>query len=428
MVIKNILVFPCGSEIGLEIRRSMKYSAHFKLIGGSSVNDHGRFVFDNYIGGIPFHRDSYFIKDLVDIVKKHRIDAIYPTMDAVAVTIKENEHKFGCRVIGSSVETVTICASKAATYTRVEGHIPLPKWCEEIDGILTYPVFIKPDAGYGSRHVYLANNKIAAQEFISKRSSDVKYVYCEYLPGSEYTIDCFSNRHNKLMFAGARVRSRISNGISTNTKIAREFEDLFNDYAERINLVLKPCGAWFFQMKLDKNGNPKLLEIAARLGGSSSLFRSQGVNFALLSTYETFGIDVSLLKNTYETELDRALTNKYLLNIEYHSVYVDFDDCLLIDSKINIELISFIFSAINNGKKIILITKHAGDIYRSLAKYRIADLFDEVICLVDREDRKSNYIEPEGAIFIDDSYTERADVFKKHQIPVFSPDMIETLL
>lgn len=36
-----------GSEIGLEIYRSMKFRKHFHLVGGSSVNDHGRFVFDD---------------------------------------------------------------------------------------------------------------------------------------------------------------------------------------------------------------------------------------------------------------------------------------------------------------------------------------------------------------------------------------------
>ena len=41
---KNILVFPCGSEIALEIYRSLRYSTHFKLIGANSLDDHGKFV------------------------------------------------------------------------------------------------------------------------------------------------------------------------------------------------------------------------------------------------------------------------------------------------------------------------------------------------------------------------------------------------
>lgn len=36
----KVLVFPCGSEIGLEIHNSLKWSTHIDLWGGSSVNDH----------------------------------------------------------------------------------------------------------------------------------------------------------------------------------------------------------------------------------------------------------------------------------------------------------------------------------------------------------------------------------------------------
>ena len=51
---KNVLVFPCGSEIGLEVNRALANSTHFKLYGGNSVDDHGKFVYKNYISGIPF--------------------------------------------------------------------------------------------------------------------------------------------------------------------------------------------------------------------------------------------------------------------------------------------------------------------------------------------------------------------------------------
>ena len=61
---KNILVFPCGSEVALEIHRSLRYSSHFNLIGASSVDDHGRFVFESYIDGLPFFTDEGFIEHL----------------------------------------------------------------------------------------------------------------------------------------------------------------------------------------------------------------------------------------------------------------------------------------------------------------------------------------------------------------------------
>jgi len=423
---KNILVFPCGSEIGLEIYRSMKFSRHFNLIGGSSVDDHGKFVFDDYIDRIPFHDNPDFIGFLADVVKQYNIDAIYPSMDGVAATIKSNENMLGCRIIGSSADATTVCASKISTYNRLSPYLPVPNWNRLVSDVQIYPIFIKPDIGYGSRNTCLAQDENSACEFIGSKKG-VDFIFCEYLPGLEYTVDCFSNRHGELMFSGARQRVRISNGISVNTKETEDFGDLFQGYAQKINSLLKLRGAWFFQMKLNDSGSPKLLEVAARLGGSSSLFRGQGINFALLSVFDAFDVDVSILKNSYAIEVDRALSNKYLLDISYRTVYLDYDDCLLIKGKINLTLMNFVFLSINSGKRVVLITRHIGNIYKSLEKYRIASVFDEVIHLTDKKEKKSKYILPKDAIFIDDSHAERKDVLEVHRIPVFSPDMVETL-
>ena len=90
---KNILVFPCGSEIGLEIHNSVKYSTYFNLIGANSIDDHGKFIYDNYISGLPFVNENEIVSALRNIVSKYKIDAIYPTMDIVITQLKEKEEE-----------------------------------------------------------------------------------------------------------------------------------------------------------------------------------------------------------------------------------------------------------------------------------------------------------------------------------------------
>jgi NADPH:quinone reductase-like Zn-dependent oxidoreductase len=82
---KNVLVFPCGSEIGLEIVKSLRKTIHFKIFGASSVDDHGRFVCKNYIENVPYVEDENFIKKINEIVKKHKIDFIFPAHDSVVL-------------------------------------------------------------------------------------------------------------------------------------------------------------------------------------------------------------------------------------------------------------------------------------------------------------------------------------------------------
>ena len=65
---RRILVFPCGTEVGLEINRSFKGNCHFELVGASSVDDHGKFVYKEYIGGLPFLKDPSLLDKLREIV------------------------------------------------------------------------------------------------------------------------------------------------------------------------------------------------------------------------------------------------------------------------------------------------------------------------------------------------------------------------
>lgn len=422
---KNILVFPCGSEIGLEIHNSVKYSTYFNLIGANSIDDHGKFIYDDYIGGIPFVNDKNAIKELRKIVEDRNIDAIYPTMDLAITILKQHENELGCKVVAPPLETVEISLSKEKTYEILKNVVNIPSSYKNIEEIEKYPVFVKPKIGYGAIGTKLVKNQDELESFLS--NSDKDNLILEYLPGEEYTIDCFTDRHRELKYCSARQRNRIKSGISVNTSFAENQEE-FKEFVEKINNKIKFRGAWFAQVKRNVDGELALLEIASRLGGSSSLCRGVGVNFAQMTLFDIFDYDVNILKNEYPIVMDRALDNVYKCDIKYNTVYVDYDDCLILDkSKVNTELISFLYKAMNENKKIILLTKHKGNLEEGLEKFRIKNIFDEIIH-IRQEEQKSDYIKDTNSIFIDDSFAERKNVKEAKNINVFSPEMICTLL
>ena len=422
---KNILVFPCGSEIGLDIYSSVCYSTYFHLIGGSSVDDHGKFIYDDYIPNIPFATDDSFIPTLSKIVKERHIDAIYPAMDLIITILKEHEKELGCRVISSSLETTRICLSKELTYNKLQGVVLTPKIYNPMSiSDRDFPVFAKPKIGYGAK----GTKKLSTQDEVDnyvKGKEDL--LILEYLPGEEYTVDCFTNKDGELLYCAARKRNRIKDGISVNTFFVKVQEE-FEDFAQAINNKISFRGAWFYQVKRNKEGKLCLLEIASRLGGSSLLSRAVGVNFALLSLFDIFDYDVSIMKNNYNVILDRALENKYKTDLDFDSVYCDYDDCLILDKKtINVDLVKFLYQCINKGKKIFLLSKHDGDLHKELEHFRLNHLFDEVIH-IGKDVNKAEYIRSSNALFIDDSNAERVNINKRLNIPVFSPEMIDVLL
>lgn len=418
---KNILVFPCGSEIGLDIHKQVKYSTYFHLIGGSSVDDHGKYVYEDYIGGLPYISDASFLATLKQVVKERKIDAIYPTMDMAISFLKKNEIFLACKVIGPDMETAEICISKEETYNRLNGIIPLPQRYN-VGQVHNYPVFVKPKIGYGSRGATIIHNK----EELNAIDSISDKLILEYLPGEEYTVDCFTDKHGHLLFSSARKRGRIRMGISVNTSFVANQQE-FQQYAESINSELRFRGAWFFQVKRNRNGLLVLLEVAARFGGSSMLCFAIGINFPLMTLFDAFDYEVSLQRNSYNAVIDRAFSCKYALDITYNCVYVDFDDCLYLDNqRLNTELVAFLYRCINNNIRIILITKHCGDLNTLLKKLRIDTLFDEIIHL-QKDEEKYVHTTENHAIFIDDSYAERQKIIIHRGIPVFSPEMVEVL-
>ena len=436
---KNVLVFPCGSEIGLEIHNALKYSKDFKLFGGSSVDDHGKFVYENYIPDIPFIDDDGLLDFLNDIIEKNDIDLIYPSHDDVVLKLSELKDQLNAHVVVSNDRTCDIARSKKKTYEFFKDEKFTPKTydiskesfdseegirrVEEItDG--EFPIFLKPDIGQGAKGVAIANNIDDLKHHFNENPG---LIAVELLPNEEYTIDCFSSK-GKLLYCEKRERIRVKDGISVNA-ITIETEDEVREIAEIINSRLDFDGAWFFQLKKDKDNNYKLLEIAPRIAGTMALHRNTGINFPLLTLYVHMGIDVSVISNKNRLTIDRALTNRFNYEIDYDRVYLDFDDTVFFKGKINTYLMMFLYQCVNENKEIVLITKHIKDINETLKDLKIdINLFDEIIPLT-KEDEKYKFMDEDvPSIFIDDSFSERLAISEKLGIPVFDLDAVESLI
>lgn len=419
---KKVLVFPCGSEIGLEVYRALKYSKDFELIGGSSVSDHGKFVYDNYIENIPFVDDKNFIKKINKIINDSKIDLIIPAHDSVVLKLAQHVDEINAVVVSSNLYACEICRSKKKTYELFKDSLPVPKMYNSIDEVDQFPVFLKPDVGQGAKGTKKVNN-YAELKFYTENGND-DLLILEFLPNDEYTIDCFTDFNGNILYCEGRKRSRISNGISVGSEAIKN--DKFLEFAKIINDELHMNGAWFFQLKERENGEFGLLEIAPRVAGTMEFQRAFGVNLPLLSLYNALNIPVSICKNEYDVLMDRALSACFRIKYDYCRVYVDLDDTLIVDGKVNYELMAFLYKCINENKEIILISRHAIDPLITLEKYHIYNFFGKIIHL-DRNANKFDFME-ENSIFIDDSHSERESVYKNVKIPVFDVNMIDTLM
>jgi carbamoyl-phosphate synthase large subunit len=416
----RVLVFPGGTEIGLEIRQALAQAKEVELFSaGADLSNHAPFVFQRHFC-LPLVNQPGWFEALQRFVAEKHITHIFPAHDELVTALSARTHLLGAKVITSPAETCALTRSKTQTLQRLSGIVPTPRLFTSPDAVDRYPVFVKPDRGQGAQGASRANNR---PELDALLAADPTRIILEYLPGDEFTVDCFSDRERGLLYASGRQRRRIRAGIAMDSvPIDREE---FGKLAHKISEQIPLWGAWFYQLKADAGGTLRLLEVAPRVGGTSCVSRVRGVNLPLLSLYEAERIPVNVIPQTFTVELDRALVNRYRHTLSFSTVYVDLDDTLIVRGRVNSGLVRVLFDFVNQGKRLILITRHAGDLYATLNRHRLNGLFDEVIHLKAGEP-KSHHISESNALFIDDSFKERQDAATAGVI-VMDPGMTELL-
>lgn len=423
---RKVLVFPCGSVSSVDINFALRYSLQIELYGASSIEDHGRYIYKNYIGGLPNIVEPNFLYEFNEVLREYAIEYIIPSHDTVALFLKENENNLQAKVISADLETTKICRYKSLTYNLFKGYDFTPFVYKNFESIKKFPVFLKPDDGQGGKGTYTVNNEEELRFYLNKNE---KLLVCEYLPGNELTIDCFTDRESNLRFVSERTRERTLAGISVEARVL-PLEDYVYKIAKILNEKLNFRGYWFFQLKKDINDKYKLMEISTRMAGTACISRNLDINFPLLSILDFSEEEIDILPNEYNIEVDRTLISRYKINYDYKRVYVDFDDTLVFDKKVyNQYMFMFIYQCLNKHKELILITKHDVNIRETLKNLKIPEEIFNRIIQVNINDYKYKYMNNDKkSIFIDNSFAERKMVKEKLGIPAFDVSNIECLI
>ncbi len=119
--VKNVLVFPAGTEIALEIHDALKFSKFVRLFGATSVPCHAEFVYAVCEENVPNADDPALIDALNAIIDKYSIDYVYPAHDSALLSLARAQARLHAPVVSSPLETVEICRSKNKTYEFLKG-------------------------------------------------------------------------------------------------------------------------------------------------------------------------------------------------------------------------------------------------------------------------------------------------------------------
>lgn len=422
---QNVLIFSGGGYNAVEIYFCLKDNLLFYPIGASSYSDHAEFLFKKSFNNLPFIWEENFLDCFNQLIEDENIQFIIPTHDTIALFLMENENKINAAIVCSPYETAYLCRHKAAMYQHFADSDFVPYVYNDIKEVQIYPVICKKDIGEGSRGIIKVNSK----EELSEIRNISEYVICEYLPGDEITIDCFTDRHGSLRFSNARKRVRIINGISARSEVL-PINDELKYILKEINDRVVFRGYWFVQLKKSKSGKYKLLEICTRFAGTFNLSKNMDVNLPLLALCDRAGMEVSFTPNSYRIVSDKTYFDRYKVDIAYERVYIDFDDTIVFNRKqYNTFVMMFIYQCLNNKIDLYLITKHEYNLDETMQKIKLnKGIFAGIINVpVDRW--KYEFMDDSiESIFIDNCYQERKKVKEHLGFNTFDVCNIECLI
>jgi carbamoyl-phosphate synthase large subunit len=223
---------------------------------------------------VPKQSDSSFWSVYSEIIEKESVDLIFPTSGFDIISIAEHKKELankGVLAFLSEPDAISNCLDKWKFHLCLQNKLPVAKTSLDKSSF-NFPFFAKPRFGKGSVGVVLCKNSSDLQSL----HPDKEYIFQEYLPGEEYTIDVLSDLDGNALCAIPRIRLEVKAGISSRGRIIVD-KDLQKSAMDIAN-VLKLKGVTCIQFKRSSSGQALPLEVNPRFGGGTIMAALAGVN------------------------------------------------------------------------------------------------------------------------------------------------------
>lgn len=306
-----------GAPGGPGIIKALKKAGFSLYTGDCNSLASGRFLHDQFIQ-LPKADEDEFIPFVLNFCITHNVNVVFPLVTKELFKFSSAKKVFAennIAVIVSNFESLSIANDKGRLYQHLQGSgIPVPFFeiittTDELINAarrLGYPqvaVVVKPTLSNGSRGVRILQEDIDQYELLFQQKPNHLYsrleticgvlgsrtfpplIVSEYLPGIEFTVDALVQEGIPSLML-PRSRTKMNNGISVQGTFIRD-EKIIH-YCDQILRSLSLDGPIGLQVKQDREGVFKILEINPRIQGTSVAALGMGVNLPALSVQQLF--------------------------------------------------------------------------------------------------------------------------------------------
>ena len=232
---------------------------------------------------VPRVDDLGYIGALRDLVAVHDVRLIVPLTDLDHVILARSRAELSpAAVLVPDEETSLRCADKylAHLFFDEQGIGSPPTWPPtELPDEVPFPVLVKARKGFGSRHIFRADNQAELDFFL--RYTTVESMVQRVCSGVEFSIDVFCDLEGRCVAAVPRTMIESKGGESIKGMTIKD-ADLIA-FARATSEALRVVGPANVQCFREPDGTLQVTDVNPRFGGGFPLPTAAGSRYPELA-------------------------------------------------------------------------------------------------------------------------------------------------
>ena len=231
---------------------------------------------------VPQIEDDGYIPALRALVDEHDARLIVPLTDLDQVLLAESRKELGALVLLPDAEIVERLGDKYLAHLLFEerGIASPPTWLPNgVPDDVSFPLLVKARQGFGSRHIYRAEDRAQLGFFLGYTPVDSLVQAC--LAGEEFSVDVFCDLEGRCLNAIPRTMIESKGGESIKGMTIRDeaLIEVGRDVAEKLQLV----GPANIQCFREEDGTHYVTDINTSFGGGFPLPLAAGGRYPELA-------------------------------------------------------------------------------------------------------------------------------------------------
>ena len=223
-----------------------------------------------------------YVATLTELVRVHDVRLIVPLTDLDQLVLARERERLGAVVLLPDADVVERIGDKYLAHAFLEerGIASPATWLPaEVPGDVAFPILVKAREGYGSRHIYRAENRDELDFFL--RYTPVDSVVQAVCTGVEFSIDVFCDLDARCLNAIPRTMIESKGGESIKGMSIKDWELI--EFGRSVAEVLGIRGPANIQCFREPDGTLAVTDINPRFGGGFPLPLAAGGRYPELA-------------------------------------------------------------------------------------------------------------------------------------------------